>query len=230
MLPEFEEALAPHVRGKSLLQLGFRPQLNDNAAVIAAAYGAAKASVMTDPTRRELIQRIGRAVLRDGCDFAVHELPVEDIKSGGDPRRSDIAFCDDLLFKVHDPYRMLSGLRRLVREKLFLSANVVPTAPPANAANGSWPIAPGFAAFAGALADEDRANLAEALRAYGLDTASVGPGAATRPDPDGYSVAVDSWRWYWTEEALIELVDAAGFTVTEVRYVWSRVGLLLVCS
>jgi hypothetical protein len=134
-----------------------------------------------------------------------------------------------VLFRVEDPYRTLMGLRRLVRERLFIATNVIPTGPPSGVSNGAWPIERGFSAFAGEMSPQTRDSVGHAFRAYGLDASAFAEDAPVERDGNGFLVPRGAWRWFWTEASLVELVEGAGFWVEDLRYVWSRIGLILSC-
>jgi hypothetical protein len=229
MANEFHDTLAEHARGKSFLQLGLRARVEDNVGVLAASLGAARVGVVAHGGDLALARKIVRAALGHGSEAQIHETMVETVIVGKDDRRVDVAFCDDLLFRVEDPCRTLAGLRRLVRERLFICTNVLPTQPPPGLANGSWPIESGFLGFAGTMSAEERDSIAYVFRAYGLDASPYADGAPAIPDGHGFLVPEGSWRWFWTEESLIDLVESAGFWVEDLRYVWTRIGLLLTC-
>jgi hypothetical protein len=229
MAGEFDQALRDHVLGKSFLQLGFRERVEDNVAVIAASLGAAHVSVVSQAGDMGLARKVVRAAMGHGAEGRIRETMVETLVVGKDERRADLVFCDDLLFRLEDPYRTLAGLRRLARERLFIAANVVPVAPPPGGADGSWPVESGFSAFSGTMSPEARRGIAHAFDAYGLDKRPYMDNAPVELDVHGFRVPQGAWRWFWTETALIDLVEAAGFWVEDVRYVWTRIGVLLTC-
>ena len=132
----------------------------------------------------------------------------------------DIA-CVVQLFHQRDPYQVLHNIARLARRHLVVASCVVP--PDADGLHPGEQVS-------GNTPDDPRLQAARrVLERRGVDIAQFripphGTDARGRPHWDGM------WHWFQTEPALLTMIEAQGWRVTQRHAVWGDIGLVMVAE
>lgn len=132
----------------------------------------------------------------------------------------DIA-CAVQLFHQRDPYQLLHNIARHARRHLVVASCVVP--PDADGLHPGEQVP-------GDTPDDPRLQAARrVLERRGVEITQFhipphGTDARGRPQWDGM------WHWFQTEPALLAMIEAQGWRVTQRHAVWEDIGLVLVAE
>lgn len=124
----------------------------------------------------------------------------------------DVVHCSGVLYHHPNPQDLLAAFRRVTREHLVLTSAV--TQEYIKNKEGVYEIPPSGVIFVPALADGERAVLAEYWSEIGVEAHGIT--VPVRFDPDDFG----PWWWLPTAKAMAGMAEAAGFDVVDQSPSW----------